>query len=170
MLRSVPRRRLSHPRSSCPLLSISGLFSGTAGTVSPQAIYSNCTAPLPAARRAGIMANCVSPTVHISQCNGPNAYRVKGFFDATGESSCGKPVYRKRDGDYLLHYSDHTAEWIISGATDFREKTGFCFPCASAQRASNRFAHSGPHVTTTLSQVEAGGSSRILRISMQRFR
>jgi hypothetical protein len=49
---------------------------------------------------------------------------VKGHFDATGEISCGKPVYRKRDGDYLLHYWDPSEEWIISGGADFRDKTG----------------------------------------------
>ena len=77
-----------------------------------------------ASSRPGVMAAPSSPSVHISQCNGPNAFRIKGHFDATGEISCGKPVYRKRDGDYLLHFWAATEEWIIAGAADFREKTG----------------------------------------------
>ena len=64
------------------------------------------------------------PTVHITQCNGPNAYRIKGHFVATGDTSGGMPVYRKRDGDYVLHYWIHTSQWIVAGSSDFTLQTG----------------------------------------------
>ncbi len=76
----------------------------------------------PAATR--VMAAPGSPAVLISQCSGANAFRIKGHFDATGEVSCGKPVYRKRDGDYYLHYWGQTSAWIVSGAADFKDRTG----------------------------------------------
>ena len=63
------------------------------------------------------------PTVHITQCNGPNAFRIKGHFVATGETSHGMPVYRKRDGDYVLHYWK-TKQWIVAGSSDFTLQTG----------------------------------------------
>jgi hypothetical protein len=70
------------------------------------------------------MAAPGSPTVLISQCSGTNAFRIKGHFDATGEVSCGKPVYRKRDGEYYLHFWGDTAEWMVSGGADFKDRTG----------------------------------------------
>lgn len=70
------------------------------------------------------MAAAALPAVHITQCSGPNAFRIKGLFDATGEISGGKPVYRKRDGEYVLHHWSLTGEWIIAGSADFLEKTG----------------------------------------------
>ncbi len=70
------------------------------------------------------MAAAALPAVHITQCSGPNAFRIKGLFDATGEISGGKPVYRKRDGEYVLHHWSPTGEWIIAGAADFLDKTG----------------------------------------------
>jgi hypothetical protein len=70
------------------------------------------------------MAASPSPAVHITQCSGPQAFRIKGHFDATGEISGGKPVYRKRDGDYVLHYWLRTGQWIVAGSADFRDGTG----------------------------------------------
>ena len=32
--------------------------------------------------------------------------------------------YRKRDGEYWLHFWSYTQEWIVAGTADFREKTG----------------------------------------------
>ena len=93
-----------------------------------------------------IMAAC-SCSVHISEASGPNAFKIKGHFDSTGEISCGKPVcvtsslshtrhvvrsdlmqstgrYRKRDGEYWLHYWGYTQAWIVAGTTDFKDQTG----------------------------------------------
>ena len=88
-----------------------------------------------------------SCSVHISEASGPNAFKIKGHFDSTGEISCGKPVcvtsslsytrhvarsdlmqstgrYRKRDGEYWLHYWGYTQAWIVAGTADFKDQTG----------------------------------------------
>ena len=77
---------------------------------------------LPTATR--IMTASPSPAIHITQCSGPHAFRIKGHFDASGEISCDKPVYRKREGDYVLHYWRDTSQWIVAGTADFRDGTG----------------------------------------------
>jgi hypothetical protein len=84
--------------------------------------YLSSVFQLPSA--ANGMAAVALPAVHITQCSGPNAFRIKGLFDATGEISGGKPVYRKRDGEYVLHHWSLTGEWIIAGVADFADKTG----------------------------------------------